>query len=795
MDTFETCVRYSSKAEKSLFREQGKTMRAKSRCLLPVLIALICSLAASWVMPSNCQATCKRLLIAPGSTPGSAQEELSEEEAKSIKIADRFFSILEKSPRRGTALERVYGHHVEFGTLDEFLNNLRERTKKNAEDGTAWMLLGMFESHRGKDAEAVDAFSQAEQFRTDDAMPSYYLGQSLLLIGQPERAVEAFERAIDRNPRRPDMLEIFRQLGRVHQRAQRTEEALKVWDRLEKLFPDDARVQEQIAITMVEEGEYELALPRYEKLATMVKDDYRRVTFMIEAAELKIRLSQRDEGIADMEKLLADLNPTGWLFRDVRRRIEDIFLRSGDQDGLVTYYEKWIDKNPEDIGAIARLARFLASSARVEEASQWMEKALKLAPKRTDLRKSFIDQLVNDQRYDEASRQYAELVKSAPGNPDFLRDWGKLVMKDRKVEKSKRREQAVKIWSRIVEARPNDALTHAQVADLYRQAGLEAEAIKEYEKAVELSPGEPQYREYLGEYFHILKRSEDALKTWESIAEGKRNTAENVARLAEVYNSFGYLPQAVEKIAMACKLEPKEFTLQLKAAEYHMRQNKFDEALAYNTAASDLSASEEESELALKNRIEIFQTNRKLADEIDRLRAEVEKSSEPTVDAWHTLARYLEADRDWAGAIEALEKALAIDEKSIPVLTSAARVAETSGDYGRAAAENRKLANIDRRLRSEHLMNVARLEAQLGNRDEALAAGKELIVSAPGNTDNYQFYSQLCYRLGETEEALDTLRKAVRINPTEASLTMALGKALARRVSHRRSDRSLLASV
>ena len=750
-------------------------MLAKSRCLLPVLIAIVSGLAVDWVVPTNCLATCKRIPVALGST----QDELSDEEAKSIKIADRFFSILEKSPRRGTALERVYGHHVEFGTLDEFLDGLRERTKVDPEDGAAWMLLGMFESHRGQDAEAVDAFTQAEQFRTDDAMPSYYLGQSLLLIGQPEKAVEAFERAIDRKPRRPDMLEIFRQLGRVHQRAQRTEEALKVWDRLEELFPDDARVQEQIAITMVEEGEYELALPRYEKLATLVKDDYRRVTFNIEAAELKIRLSQRDEGIADLENLLADLNPTGWLFRDVRRRIEDIFLRSGDQDGLVTYYEKWIEKNPEDIGAIARLARFLASSARIEEASQWMEKALKLAPKRTDLRKSFIDQLVNDQRYDEASKQYAELVKSAPGNPDFLRDWGKLVMKDRKVEKSKRREQAVKIWSRIVEARPNDALTHAQVADLYRQSGLEAEAIERYEKAIELSPGEPQYREYLGEYFHILKRPEDALKTWESIAEGKRNSAENVARLAEVYNSFGYLPQAVEKIAMACELEPKEFTLQLKAAEYHMRHNKFDEALAYNAAANDLSASDEESELALKNRIEIFQTNRKLAEEVDRLRAEVENSSEPTVDAWHTLARYLEADRDWAGATEALEKALAIDEKSIPVLTSAARVAEASGDYGRAAAENRKLANIDRRLRSEHLMNVARLEAQLGNSDEALAAGKELIVSAPGNTDNYQFYSQLCYRLGETEEALDTLRKAVRINPTEPSLTMALGKALA----------------
>ena len=189
-------------------------MRAKSRCLLPALVVVLTGFVASSSTPANCFAICNPALV----VAGSLQDELSDEEAKSIKIAERFLSILEKSPRRGTALERVYGHHVEFGTLDEFLKGLRDRTEKDPKDGTAWMLLGMFESHRGEDADAVDALAKAEEFRTDDALPSYYMGQSLLLVGQPEEAVAAFERAIERKPRRPDMLEIFRQLGRVHQR-------------------------------------------------------------------------------------------------------------------------------------------------------------------------------------------------------------------------------------------------------------------------------------------------------------------------------------------------------------------------------------------------------------------------------------------------------------------------------------------------------------------------------------------------------------------------------------------------
>ena len=703
---------------------------------------------------------------------------LSEDEQRQVQVAERFLTVLERSPRRGTALDRVYGHHVEFGSLDEFLAKLRKRVEDKPTDGVGWMLLGMFEAQRGEDANAVDAFRKAEEQRPDDAMPSYYLGQSLLLIGQPEEAVLAFERATDRKPRRADMLEIFRQLGRVHQRAQREEDAMQVWERLESIFPDDPRVQEQIAVTLVEEGEYKLALPRYEKLATMVKDDYRRTVFQIEAAELKIRDGEKEKGLADFEKLLANLNPTGWLHRDVRRRIEEVYLRTGDQDGLVQYYESWVEQNKEDVGAMARLAKFLASAARVPEATNWMEKALKLAPTRTDLRKAFIDQLVDDQRYAEASKQYEQLVKAAPANQDFLRDWGRLVMRDKTVDLEKRKADAAKIWQQIIAARPDDALTNAQVADLYRQSNIEDKAIELYKKAVAIAPQDPQYREYLGEYYHILKRPEEAHATWKEIASGERRTALNLARLAEVYNSFGYLDEAVVEIAAACELDNKDFALHLKSADYHSRASKYDEALTFVDRAGELAANDEETEGTLNQRIEIYQSNRRLEEETDKLAKTL--SDDSSVDEWHTLARYYEADRRWADATEAVDKALTKDPSSILALTASARISELAGDYAAAARTNRKLAEVDRRSRSDHLMNVARLLAQLGKTDEALQAGKDLIVSAPGNTDNYEFYAQLCSQLGKMEEGLDALRKAVRINPTEPALIMSLGSALSR---------------
>jgi tetratricopeptide (TPR) repeat protein len=352
------------------------------------------------------------------------------EEERERKVAQRFLEILEKHPKRGTALDRVYGYHVERGTLDDFLKTYQARVANAPNDGAAWMVLGLLESQRGRDAAAVAAFQKAEALRPDDPLPSYYLGQSLVLVGQPDAAVPAFERALERQPARAELLEIFQALGRVHQRAQRFDEALKVWDRLEKLLPDDLRVQEQIAAALAEEGQNQEALKRVEALGQKVKDAYRKVQTKLDATDLKVRLGRVSEALGDLEALLGQLNPESWMYRDVRRRIEEVFLRTDDQAGLAKYYEEWIKKNTEDVDAMTRLGRTLALQGRAAEARVWFDKAVKLAPSRRELRVALIDQLYREGKSAEAAAQYEALAKIDGNNPDTLRDWGRLLLRD-----------------------------------------------------------------------------------------------------------------------------------------------------------------------------------------------------------------------------------------------------------------------------------------------------------------------------------------------------------------------------
>ena len=103
-------------------------------------------------------------------TDNEAVSELqpSPEEQRERQIQERFVQLLKRSPRFGTALDRVYGYHVERGSLDRFIEDLQQQAKQADSDGTDWMLLGLFEYQRGNDGQAVEAFTRAEEIRKDD---------------------------------------------------------------------------------------------------------------------------------------------------------------------------------------------------------------------------------------------------------------------------------------------------------------------------------------------------------------------------------------------------------------------------------------------------------------------------------------------------------------------------------------------------------------------------------------------------------------------------------------------------
>lgn len=746
-------------------------MKKKRFCLIAlIIIACLIPATRSSLATSNYLSLWTVLLSQAETT----------DDSKDAALAERFLKILERNPRRGTALDRAYGYYVESGKVDELISKFEERLAASDEDGTGWMVLGMLQSKRGNDEDAILSFSKAQEYRPDDAFASYYLGQSYALAGQIEEAAKSFEQAIERQPRKTDLLTIYQSLGRLYQRSQQAEKALEIWNRLEKEFPDDALVKEQIAFTLAEEGEREEALKRFQALIDdKATDLYRRVQYQIEAANLKVKLSQKSEAVADFENLLKRLKPGSWLHDQVRDKIEQVYRRDDDLAGLADYYESWVKKNADDVNAMSLLARVYSQMGRSAEARAWFAKAIEKAPSQSSLRQQFIDELVAAGNYRDAADEYRQLDKIDPNNPDNIQQWGLVVLKDKKKTEPERKKEAVEIWMKLVDSRKDDPVIITQIADLMRQSDMNDKAIELYQQAISLAPEKPQYREYLGQFYHQLERPEDAVDTWKEMAAGERRSSATLQRLAEVYSQFGYKQQAIEAIQAACASDPKDFARNLMLADFLSNDGRYDDALNQLEHTRTLASNDEEKEGVFDRQLEAYTLSGKLSNQIRKLEKAIAGNQDAQAEDWQKLARFLSAGNRRLDAIEAAEKAIELDPESIVGWRIAGELYESAGKLEQAADANRKLASLDRRFRTQYLTAVARLEASLGRIDAAMQAGTDLIAAAPGNTDNYQFFAGLCFRLGKTDDGLNALRRAMRANPTEPEHILSLADALA----------------
>ena len=115
------------------------------------------------------------LLCVPSLHPSYGQEggPGEVESANEVKAVERFLAVLERSPRRGVPLDKIYEYHLERGSLDELLKSFAERARRDPKDGTAWMLIGLLESKQGREAEAIDALARATELRPQDPLAPY----------------------------------------------------------------------------------------------------------------------------------------------------------------------------------------------------------------------------------------------------------------------------------------------------------------------------------------------------------------------------------------------------------------------------------------------------------------------------------------------------------------------------------------------------------------------------------------------------------------------------------------------
>lgn len=105
--------------------------------------------------------------------------------------------------------------------------------------------------------------------------------------------------------------------------------------------------------------------------------------------------------------------------------VDGLLNRGGDdtievdpqqEDPIEQEYRDQIEQNPNDIEAMAALANYLGNLGRVDEATQWYERALGITPDDMALRLDFASALAAAGKMRDSEVQYQRVIGSEPDN-------------------------------------------------------------------------------------------------------------------------------------------------------------------------------------------------------------------------------------------------------------------------------------------------------------------------------------------------------------------------------------------
>ncbi len=723
----------------------------------------------------------------PGATrPATVTTRSNADVDRDVKIRDRYLSLALKNPRHGTVLEKLYQSGVQTDGIDALLERVKRRSSE-AGAVACWTLIGLLEETRGRDAAALVALERATAADAKAAYAWFARGTILLHRSDYKAAAASLLKAIEAKPSREDTIEVRKALGRCYLRSRQTDKARETWLALSQIAPQDAVTLEELATLLIEEEQWPEAIIYLEQLRKLQKDrPYQLVQTTIRMGNVEARRGKFAEALARYEEALTRTKSDSWLAGEIRGRVESLFRKRNDLTGLVEYYEKRLaDADAGNVRTMVALARVLVELNRGKDARGWYERALSLAPKDEAVRLAYVRLLEIEKDFVAAIRQYETLLAQKPKEVAYLEALGDLHLRQAQDDPAKAKARSC--WEKIAQANPKDPASMVQVAGIFHDHGMDDDAARYFQRAIELAPDVGQYREYYGEFLIKTKQSDQALAAFKEIAAGPRKSVETLMRLADVLTHFEFAAEALAASREAVALDADHFEARTQLVKLLAAREDYDEALEQLDAAAKLAPNDYFKAQVIDDRIRLLSRAKRLAETFDKRTAELAKAPSADAAAYVECAKMALALSRLEPAAEFIGKALAKSPDSVPVCEVAASVYSRAGDHLRLVAMLERLIELAPQNRVEYYTRLARHYQRVGDSQAAIGAAKQVIDASPDGPDGYELLATISERFGMNDESVTVLKKAVRINPRNLALRMLYARRLDR------SDRADLA--
>jgi len=373
---------------------------------------------------------------------------------------------------------------------------LREGLERNPRDISLYGALARARRDRGDREGEIEIYREILEFEPEHHVTQLELAEALLAVERVDEAVTVLE-AVER--RRPEDLRTLLRLAFLDFERRSWEEARRRFERAIKLSPGRHEVTYFLGVTLRWSGEEQAAI---EVLGRIPPGHERFPEARTQVAAIYEERGDFQRALEEVERARAQGEP-----RPLDLYAASLRAKAGDFEGALAFLESLLEEAPDDAELLYNIGVLHGETGDVQHALEYMHRVLERQPDHAGAL-NFIGYTWAESgtNLDRAEEYINRALESRPDDGYIMDSLG---------------------WVYFMRAQPLLEAGRRADALLYLDR-----ALRELERAAELTGGDPVISEHLGDVYLLLEDKERALQVYEEALGQDPRSAEQ-PRLAE----------------------------------------------------------------------------------------------------------------------------------------------------------------------------------------------------------------------------------------------------------------------
>lgn len=480
----------------------------------------------------------------------------------------QFEIVIRRNPTHVPTLVNLAIVHFQEGQYESAIEQARKVTQLDANNATAYEVLGSAYLRLNKIQEAQEAMDALAALKPDAPSLSINRAMAYYRNGEYAKAIEEATKAIEAGQKNAFVYNI---LGKSYLGANDVEQAERALKQALELDNTFNPAHLALGDLYVKQQQFELA--EAEVNAILAQDPNSPEAHVL-LGLIAMNRKQFEQAKVEFEKALAQRSDYGEAHYQL-----GVALRSLNQtDEAIASLERAVELLPDHLPSLVNLTLWTFDARDFTKALEYGQQAISIDPNNVLVRNALGALYAQTGQFSKALDQIQEIQKIQPDDPNVQLTLGVIYLGQREYEK------AAEAAKKAIEQNPDNLLPYDTLGRAYLAQKMYGEALEAFTQALEREPDYVPALLGLGSLYGTQGKYFDAFSQYTKVLEIKPETPEAHLGLGGVYRMTGNQALALEQFETILTAQSTSSEVVLfNAADLALQLKKYDDAIAYSS--------------------------------------------------------------------------------------------------------------------------------------------------------------------------------------------------------------------